>query len=301
MRAEFKKIRRGVKTTRQRSKIYASGNVIPKSQSTLVSLIKNVAGGLSETKRVIFYNAATPNFPNEPGTLSNTGYTVQNQFIQSNVSDIKRLIPIVTQGVQENQRIANSIKPVALNVRARVVLNVFPGSPVGAIGGTDLIAVLYVLQHKVLKSYTTLAAQNDFQTLLETGENATKPFGGQPWDSQLPVNPNNYQLIKKKKIKLRWGGLDGGPIYPGSTGPSYLANSHQYMGEVSMNLKKHLPVSLKYPEAGGTTPPASLNDPSNSSVFMCIGFYNYPGILSGATPSPLIQMQYTSELLYKDS
>jgi len=291
-------MRPGVRKTRARARAYTAAQAASRAlakQGQLVSLIKNVAGGMSETKRTVWYGAATPNFPNgETGRIADTGWSTQNQFISTNSTDIKRLIPYVLQGVQDNQRVGNQIKPVALNLRGRVALTIAP--PQATLGGTDIIAFMYILQHKVAKAYNVLAASNVFTELLETGENTTKRFDGETWDSQLVVNDKYYQVIKKKKIVLRWAGV--GPVATGATGVSFSANSQNYAANFTAKLKKNIPKVLKYPEAQGGQ---YDNDPTNSSLFFCIGFIPYAGQRASSLASPLLQLQYTSELLYKDA
>jgi len=43
-----------------------------------------------------------------------------------------------------------------------------------------------------------------------------------------------------------------------------------------------------------------LNDPTNSSIFMCMGFYEYDGFQNLSAISS-IQQQYTSMMYYEDA
>jgi len=278
-----------------------SGQIVkkPKKGQTLTKFIKNVASGLSETKRVIWYGSPQTNNV-ATGLLVDEGIDPHNQLISNNNTDIRRIIPIVAEGTGDNERIGESIRPVSLMVRGRVGVNVIPNTqPPVIMGNQDLQVILYVLQHKSLKSYQNLYANNNFGQLLETGEQATRQFSGYMIDGTLPVSNQYYTLIKKKKIVLRWAGQNA-PTIAGSTGNTTGANSHNYALDFKLNLKKHLPAKLLYPE--NTAPAPGLNDPTNSSLFFCLGFIPYAVQDSVAsTPVLLVNLQYTAEMLYKDA
>jgi len=283
--------------------VTGSGMIVKKKPVTLTKFIKNVAKGLSETKRTMFYSSAQ-NFNVQTGKYADANIDIHNQLITSNLTDIRRIIPFVVQGTSDNERIGESVRPVSLNLRGRIGVNVFPtvNDLTFVAGNTEIVAVMYILQHKQLKSYSALSSLNDFTQLLETGENTTVAFGGQQWHAQMPVSNQYYQLVKKKKYILRWAGLQNGmpPAGPfgSSTGANGVANSHNYTAEFSMNLKKHLPAKLLYPENNATT---GQDDPTNSSLFLCVGFYSNGVLISSSQPILGLALQYTTELLYKDA
>lgn len=261
---------------------------------TMTGLIKRVIKGSAETKEVLWYSGPTPS----NGTFAQASYINQNASIATNATDIQRLIPYVVSGTGDNQRIGEKIKPVALNLKGSVCLftnNINP--PNNTTGRTqDLYVVIYILQHVTLKSYTALQLSNDFNQLLKTGENTTVPFNGHVWESQMPVEDAYYKLLKKKKYRLRFYGTQqaqaGDP--PGNAWVSQ-TNPHSYRAEYNISLSKHLPANFKYPESNATS---GLNDPTNSSIFMCMGVYQADGsVLNGVS---VIQQQYVTSLKYKD-
>lgn len=267
-----------------------------RATGALAQAIRKVVRGSSETKMVSWYNGPVPS----NGTYAQANYVLQNPTITSNATDIQRLIPYVVQGISDNQRIGETISPVSLNLQGTVMVNIANLPPTAGNVGvtTDIYVVIYILQHVTYKSYTALAPAtggNDFTQLLRTGENTTVGFQGHVWDSQMPVEDAYYRLLKKKKYRLRYAGkgtTSGGD----PPGPAWLSvpNTVSYRAEYNMNLSKYLPKKLKYPE--NTTVPGA-NDPTNSSLFMCMGCYQGNGLVDN---SWTFSQQYVTHLKYKD-
>jgi len=166
---------------------------------------------------------------------------------------------------------------------------------------TFLKVVIYVLQHVQLKDYTNLYASNDFTQLLLDNEENTRSFDGQSWQQHMPIANQYYRLLKKKVITLRYAGLWPKPTTP--TASTGVPNSHNYFANYSFNLSKHIPKELKYPEQTIPTGPLVLNTPTNSSIFMCMGFYQQNEPSNGATfdTAPQMEQTYQSRMYYKDA
>jgi len=301
MRAEFKKQirKRGKISTRNQAAMARALKIVAgplrsagmASKPTLNGAINAAINRKAETKRVMYYSrngAATT----DPGSYANWQYRIQNQYISSNATDIMRLCPLVLPGTSDNQRIGNKISPVSLTVKGNISIPqqyLLAGTP------WDVFAVIYVLQHVSLKSYSALQLENSFNQLLETGENTTVGFGGIALHASLPVSKQNYKVLAKKIVRLRFSGTLNATGTPATYSR---ANSHSYNVPFSISLTKHLPAKYVYPEADAPTP--TLNDPVNSSPFMCVAYYNYDQ--SQPSPStPGIAVQYHSELLFKDT
>lgn len=263
--------------------------------NALVRLIKQVATGISETKTAMWYNTAdTPGTPGVPGSYAASGWNYKDQTIVSNTTDIKRLIPNVFQGTSDNQRIGERISPKSLVVKGAVAVNVQvqPNKP------NNLYVVMYCLQHVSFKSYAGLQTGNDFTQLLNTGENSTTAFLGKQIQKDLPVDKGYYRLLKKKVIPLRYAGLTSFAETPTNTVAS-MANSHRYHANFTINLSKKLPKVFKYPENNAPNP----NDPMNSSIFLCAGYYSMDESLNTIIPvdgSTAFALTYVSRLDYKD-
>nr|WPR18634.1 MAG: capsid protein [Chemarfal virus 264] len=245
----------------------------------------------TETKQVAWYDGPVPS----NGTYAQWSYVNQNATITSNTTDILRLIPQVVQGTGDNQRIGERISPKSLIVKGACTVLANNMQPLPGFK-SDMVVVIYVLQHVTLKSYAALTASNDFTQLLRTGENTTAAFQGTIRDAQMPVEDAYYRLLKMKKIRLRYAGVQ--PHDNASVPPNQwisVDNSHSFSGEFQFNLSKHLPKQFKYPESASV---AGANDPTNSSIFMCVGQYQMNGTV---VQDNLIAFQYMSQLKYKDS
>lgn len=281
--------------------------------TTMSKFIKNVVKGVAETKYTMFYENYNPGNSSSRNTLglyANRGFMVQNKLITNNNTDIKQLIPFVVQGVSDNQRLGSKISPISLKVHGTIRVSNQDQSPVPpattpelgylkSFTPLDIKVVIYVLQHVSLKDYENLYASNDFNQLLENGENTTVQFGGQNWHNKLPIAKQYYKLLKKKVVSLRYAGAENALV----TSVAYsIANSHNYYANFELNLSKHLPANLKYPE-NNATPATALNTPTNSSIFMCMGFYDQKEYSNGQSFANLGQLEqtYVSVMTYKDT
>jgi len=257
----------------------------------LVKLIKQVINRGAETKEVAWYGG-----PLNGGTFADAAYVNHNPLITSNATDILRLIPKIAPGTSDNQRIGEKVRPMSLIVNGSVRLSDGTINGVTAEFRDDVVVVMYVLQHIGLKDYTNLTTSNNFLQLLRTGENDTTAFNGTVTASQMPVEDAYYRLLSKKRIRLRYAGaIPGSATGVPTNAVVSVANAHSYYADFNFNLSKHLPKQFKYPELSAAA--GTLNDPTNSSIFMCLGFYNMDGQPS---LTQLVAVQYTARLKFKD-
>ena len=266
----------------------------------LTVAVTKVLNRNAESKQAMFFG--NPNTFPQDGSFANRGYSVQNQFISSTAGDMKWLLPNVVQGNADNQRIGDQITPISLRIEGQLKVS---ASQLTNNYPTDIIAVCYILTHKVFKSYqaltpappvppaTTPVGGNDFGQLLKIGENTTTNFTGNWWARFQPVAEQYYTVLAKKVVRLRFAGL-----YTSGGQSVSVANSHDYIANWSVTLNKHkLPAHLKYPE--GNVTGVYANSPTNFAPFMCVGYYTADGINS-ATPAAILESTYVSKLTYKD-
>lgn len=273
-----------------------------RSKKAVKKLINKVINSKAETKMVAFYNGAvagsTP-LCNSTGTYADAGLVAHNQFINNNVTDILKVIPDVSQGTGDNNREGRVIDPVSGLLRCRVTI-----APVttGSAGWTnfvnyDLTAVCYLLQSVTYKTYRSLYANNDFTKMLDVMDGTTTGFDGSWSAGNLPVEKGYYRVLGKKVIYLRSSGAQS-PA--GITTQISNNNSHKLLHDFTWNYGKHLPSKLTYPEET-VTEANGLNEPLNSSIFWCVGYYNSDGTISGGdTPAININVEYTSIMKFKD-
>jgi len=298
------RIRRGRFAPKKAPKRVAKAKAVARSLTrNQKQEVKKLVKGSAETKMVAWYSGG--NNPLGSGGRSGWAWEPQNGKIASNTTDLKRLIPLVLAGTGDNQRIGERISPMSLVVHGNVALNytnvLFQQAP------RSLYVVIYVLQHVSLKTYQSLQSAattpptggNDFSQLLVTGEGDTIAFDGLAYQADLPVAKEYYKLLTKKVISLRASGIVPAPT-GGSAGPSLQTinnNSHTYCARYKFNLSKHLPKVLKYQETSVTS--GNPGDPTNSSIFMCMGFYDFEQYTSGSTVAA-ISNEYVSLMTYKD-
>jgi len=272
------------------------------ASKTLTQAITKVISRKAETKQAMFYGTAGT-FP-QTGLFNDRASSQQNQFISSTTSDLKWLLPNVAEGVADNERIGERISPISFRINGRVSVanSLLIASPPQAI---DVYAVIYVLTHKVYKSYEAVLGSpavpplvgyvggNNFNQLLKNGENITTNFSGNYWAAHQPVADQYYNVLAKKIVRLRFAGL-----YTSSGASVSIANSHDYQANFTINIpKSKLPAHLKYPESTATG--AFNNAPQNYAPFMAVGYYNADGT-NTATPQVAIDLSYVTVLNYKD-
>jgi len=272
-------------------------------KAKLVGLVKNVIMRKARTKTVSFYQSWNDGTKTTraTGLYSDRGWATQNNQINTNNTDILQVIPFCYQGLEDNQRLGETISPVGLNIRGCIRINY--ANNLSVYNNADLKVVIYVVQHVQLKDYTNLYSKNDFTQLLQDNDavtDATQQFDGQSWQSMMPVANEYYRLLKKKVITLRYAGLWPKPTTP--TASTGVPNSHNYFANYSINLRKQVPKLLKYPLQSIPTNPLILNTPTNSSIFMCMGFYQQNEPANGATfdTAPQMEQTYVSTLTFKD-
>jgi len=252
---------------------------------------------------VAFFNGpvgGTSPVQNSTGFFDQALPVAQNQLITNNVPDILKLIPDVAQGNGDNQRTGRIIMPTAASVRCKVMLAPTTTGSTGwaspQISAYDLTFVAYLLQSVSYKTYRSLYVENDFSKMLSDMSGGTTFFDGSFSAANLPVEKGYYRVLAKKRKQLRSSGLftaPGGVITQVSNN-----NSAPLVHEWTWNLKKHLPKKLIYPEAE-VSAASGGNEPLNSSLFWCVGYYRTDG-LGRNGQEIILNQEYTSIMKYKD-
>jgi len=282
---------------------------VPKKSKSKLStkMVQRIINRGLEKKESVFYGSY--NDGSSParaiGGYANRGWSAQNPKIDTNTTDIMQLIPYVQVGQDDYERIGKQITPKSLRVKGacRVWLPAIVSAEASAssYAPTNISVVLYVLQHVSLKDYPNLYASNDFTQMLSTGVGGTTNFVGEFVNSLMPVASQYYKVIKKKIIKLKYAGLWPRPFpTTAPVTPVGIPNSHQWFANYSINLDKALPAKLKFPEENAPAP--LQNQPTNSSIFMCMGCYNEYE-LPNAQPfaSIVFENTYFSKLKFTDA
>ena len=272
----------------------------------LRAAVKAIVRGQAETKYTNWYSSVNDGTSTTKATgfFSASGWAAQNQSITNNTTDILRLIPTVIEGTGDTQRIGSRIRPVSFTLKGSMrIRNVLINSPLTVT--TNFTVDLYVLQHRRLKDYANLYTQNVFSDLLENGEGGTVNYTGIAVNRGMRVSSSNYIVLARKRITLRYGGVTAGAAGP--TNPYCISNAHTFYADYSMNLTKHLPKVLQYPDAATGTnvvPPVVLNAPTNSAIFLCMGYPSWFNDITNSTAAAagnsFMEQTYVTELGFKD-
>lgn len=269
--------------------------------------VNRIINSKAETKMVSFFGGPVPGaapLQNSTGTFADKNYAGQNQFILTNVTDILKVIPDVVQGTGDNNRDGRFINPVSGKLNIRVTIAPI-APPDGSTGWTksmnyDLTVVCYLLQSVTYKTYRSLYANNDFGKMFDVMDGTTVSFDGTYQCANLPIEKGYYRVLATKKVYLRSSGTTGVQSPANALNLVTNNNSHKLLHEWTWNFGKHLPKKLVYPE-DTVTVSNGLNEPLNSSIFWCMGYYNSDGTVSGApTPAINVSQEYTSIMKFKD-
>lgn len=300
--AQSRKNRGGVRKTRKVSSGMRS--LSSPAKKAVARIAKKVVNSKAETKMVSFFEGPVGQpspLQNSTGLFTDKAYVAHNQFINTNSTDILKVIPDVVQGPGDNQRDGRFVNPVSGQLKIQVSIAAQQPNGQGWQNGInyDLTAVCYLLQSVTYKTYRALYANNDFAKMFDVMDGTTTSFDGTYQCANLPIEKGYYRVLATKKVYLRSSGESTGAPVAGDTVPTN-QNSHKMMHEWTWNYGKHLPKKLTYPEET-VTPANGLNEPLNSSIFWCIGYYNTDGTTQ-ATPVPGIRIveQYTSIMKFKD-
>lgn len=266
--------------------------------------VKSIVNSKAETKMVSFFEGPVANpspLQNSTGTFADKALVAHNQFINNNTTDILKVIPDVVQGMADNNRDGRQISPVSGKLKIRVLITPQQPNGQGWQNGInyDLTAVCYLLQSVTYKTYRALYANNDFGKMFDVMDGTTTSFDGTYQCANLPVEKGYYRVLATKKVYLRSSGESTGAPVAGATVPTN-QNSHKIVHEWTWDYGKHLPKKLVYPE-DNVAIADGLNEPLNSSIFWCLGYYQTDGSVQG-TPTPAIRIaeEYTSIMKFKD-
>jgi len=290
-----------LRNAQARAKRNAAAGLTKRQKKAVTRIVNSKA----ETKMVSFFEGPVANpspLANSTGTYADKALVAHNQFINNNTTDILKVIPDVAQGTGDNTREGRSINPVSGQLMIRVMIAPQQPQLQGWQNGInyDLTAVCYLLQSVTYKTYRALYANNDFGKMIDLMDGTTTSFDGTYQCANMPVEKGYYRVLAKKKVYLRSSGTSSGALAAQGANVVTNANSHKLVHEWTWNYGKHLPKKLVYPEETVAVADG-LNEPLNSSIFWCLGYYNTDGSVQGE-PSPAIRIneEYTSVMRFKD-
>jgi len=177
------------------------------------------------------------------------------------VNEIYAALPRVSQGVDEHQRIGDSISPTSCTLHLDIT-----GSTFGQNYSYDKTLHIFLLTCTSVKDMDNFSAIPITQ-LLEDGNGGNNGFDGSPLRAMEPVNRRNFTVLKHKKFRLVKGfGKTGGSsgTDPAGLTDSVISPSSSYH---HVRMRVRLPKKLKYSAHG-------QRYPTNYAPFFVIGWTN---------------------------
>lgn len=207
-------------------------------------------------------------------------------------ADCVPLVPKITQGNDDFQRVGRKVTPVRSYVDVYLGFNQnIDGSPLQT--SQQIYAVLYVVTSKIWKNYNSLpTGPGIFNNLLDNGDGTSAPFQGSLTDLAKPINRDQFRGLRKIVVKLtRNPGLQNNATVAGG-GTS--TNMHTMSARVRIPVK--LP-SLHYDDYNSTT---AGGYPVNSAPVMCIGWCYTDGSLVGLADA-VLHVNARQHVWFKDA
>lgn len=242
-------------------------SIVPRS---VKSYVKSVVHRMAETKMASV-------------TMNLTGF---NSSIGT--TDVTKILPIITQGTAQNNRIGSELKPLKLVIKGYFIYNTQSYLPAQLLG-----ARMFIWQNKQVRSYgTSLLTTN--MNLLELGGDGF-PFTGYLLDYDSPQNRDEFYFYSDKKAKVMkpYGYTNSSTASTAMTD----VNSSLYHS-FSITLKPGspgFPTSLKYDNASG-----SNQYPTNFAPYFSIGYCNLVNNSIDVVDTQ-IYASFVSTLYYEDS
>jgi len=219
----------------------------------------------------------------------NNGTTLEDftQFTTAitGTSELYNLIPALSVGDDDYQRVGNQIQPTSLTVKIQAALSNFASCAV--------YVDFFFLTSKNIKD-AKQTAQVPIQKLLNDGNGQNVPYDGTSYTAMLPLNKTEFTMVKHKRILLKkpYGDIQG--LYSGSGVPPTSVSSLA-ANTTSFSVTIKLPKKLTYEQRGDYVP-------TNAFPFMAVGFTaaDQSGDVA-LTPAAPVFVQAQSHLYYKDA
>lgn len=247
---------------------------------------KKVASKNKLVTKAQLYRAIRRNVETKIASNS-TGFTLYNSAIGS-AGDRLTILPSISQGTAQNQRVGNTIKPLKLVIRGYVAYN---AQQSGANIDARMLGVRYfVYQDKTVKSYANPV--NNWQMLDLGGTSGT--FDGTVINFNSPHNNDMFNFYADRRIKMLkpYGYTNTGT--PSTTITLTGVDSSMYHSFTITLTQKHLPAVLKFDQS------EDYNFPINFAPYFSLG---YCDLLGNSADALLTQVgcAYTATLYYEDA
>jgi len=202
-------------------------------------------------------------------------------------SDLITLMPQLSQGTAQNNRVGNTIRPVRIEVVGYITY--YPAAATGNLDARMLGARLFCFQDKANRSY----ANSDLNyNLLNLGGSSTN-YTGTALNWISPHNNDQFQFFADRKMTiLKPYGYTNNAVPSTTNAITGMDKSMFHPFKIVLS-KKHLPAVFKYDQTDSTTYPTNFNPK------LALGYTD----LLNASPdiaTTQIAMSFVSTLFYKD-
>jgi len=211
----------------------------------------------------------------------NSNVTAFNQQINS-TGDCLRLMPIITQGTAENQRIGNEIKLKSLNIRG--VLTFTLGQTTAA--NTRIGVRVLILKAKRYMDWN--ASASDFGTnYTKLLEGSTTGFQGSLADFNTPINRDYFTVVSDKRFYMSQSTQQSGIATPGQP----------QVSQTTKFINMKIPYSrrnIQYDQDFNN------GEPLNYPYMMVVGYSKLGGEVADGAGASYLTLQYNTTATYTD-
>lgn len=286
MKSDFKKLANKRRNRKARQRYASKPKAFKKAVTTIV---KAVEKRRAETKFNVSYPISIG------GNALNTFQGFSSAITSSN--EVYSLIPAVLQGSQSHQREGDYITPLSLTIKGRVSIQDRVSS------STDINVFMFFLTAKACKSlYTAGLTSQAIPTsrLLDTGQDTKVPFDGSFYTSMLPINKEEFNVIKVLKFRLSKSTGTHNQVALGAIGvfPDIATSAPPSTFARDFSVKIPVPAKYSYTNASGGVSPQ--NAPSNHYPFMVCGWTYADGSGDTIPNSTIVQIEAQSHLYFQD-
>lgn len=255
-----KRPKRSFSSRSAKNVLYQRRSRTPRYIGEFAKAVGRVIAGKEETKQITQQIVSNTLFN---GSISSSG-------------ECYNVIPDVPRGTTSAERIGDKISPMWVKLRFQLTIT----------GGLPRHCHLFVLRDKINNEGSSTRDYN-FLNLNGTDTN----FDGSWFNAGLPVNTEDFQLIKRMLLPLA---LDQ---QPSGTGTAATENSPMYRDfEVRIPMKAVLGVDYQLDYYGS---PSTTYQPKNCNMFWALGYTNADGSVDSITTN--VRVDCVSTFYYKDA
>lgn len=212
----------------------------------------------------------------------NTGNFINFNSGISSSGDFYPLLPLISQGTDDYNRIGNKIRPTSLVVKVRVTLD-------GGINGSEIYEPrLLILSSRSSKDYLQKTNAIDPSKLLDTGDTHV-PYEGWAEDNMCRINHRDYVVHVDKVFSLvkPEGVTEGGAA---GAGDQIVVGKQSWK---DFTFRIATPKTLVYQDE-------TQSWPTNFAPYITLGYCQPDGNASPDRLTTGVHMQFLSYLSFKD-